>query len=199
MADEKDYYRILGVLDDAEDVVIRAAYRALAQRYHPDKWKGDPAEGLRRMSEINAAYEVLSDPAKRSAWDATRDKNQYDNNDTSDTNGNDSEASSETNHNWEVATEYHPHLKETERELSAVSGELGFTSRMLIATDRDSMIKGLQSPGFHSQMVNAAKGPMTVYAERKGSENEKCAYMAGFFMGRMTEAMTSFYRHVQKN
>ena len=37
----KDYYRTLGVLDDAEDIIIRAAYKALAQRYHPDKWKGD--------------------------------------------------------------------------------------------------------------------------------------------------------------
>ena len=33
----KDYYKILGVLDNAEDIVIKAAYRALAQKYHPDK------------------------------------------------------------------------------------------------------------------------------------------------------------------
>jgi DnaJ-class molecular chaperone len=37
MNSQKDYYRILGVLDDAEDIVIKAAYRALAQRYHPDQ------------------------------------------------------------------------------------------------------------------------------------------------------------------
>jgi curved DNA-binding protein CbpA len=74
---DKDYYRILGVLDDAEDVVIRAAYRALAQRYHPDKWQGDAAEATRRMAEINAAYAVLSDTEKRAAYDATRDKNQF--------------------------------------------------------------------------------------------------------------------------
>ena len=36
----KDYYRTLGVLDDAEDIVIKAAYHALAQRYHPDRWAG---------------------------------------------------------------------------------------------------------------------------------------------------------------
>ena len=40
MTSDKDYYRILGVLDDAEDIVIKAAYRALAQRYHPDRWQG---------------------------------------------------------------------------------------------------------------------------------------------------------------
>ena len=77
MNPDTDYYRTLGVLDDAEDVVIRAAYRALAQRYHPDKWQGDPAEATRRMVEINAAYAVLSDTEKRAAYDATRDKNQF--------------------------------------------------------------------------------------------------------------------------
>ncbi|MFM7010173.1 MAG: DnaJ domain-containing protein, partial [Betaproteobacteria bacterium] len=65
----KDYYRILGVLDDAEDIIIRAAYKALAQRYHPDKWTGDKEQANRKMSEINEAYEVLSDAAKRKAYD----------------------------------------------------------------------------------------------------------------------------------
>ena len=78
MNPDEDYYRVLGVLDDAEDVVIRAAYRALAQRYHPDKWQGDPAEVSRRMAEINAAYEVLSDSLKRRQYDLTRsDLNSY--------------------------------------------------------------------------------------------------------------------------
>ena len=56
----KDYYRILGVLDDAEDIIIRAAYKALAQRYHPDKWRGDSTEANKRMSDINEAYAILS-------------------------------------------------------------------------------------------------------------------------------------------
>lgn len=74
----KDYYRILGVLDDADDVVIRAAYKALAQRYHPDKWTGSKDEANKRMSEINEAYGVLSDPIKRKQYDSTR-KNQFEN------------------------------------------------------------------------------------------------------------------------
>ena len=39
----KDYYCILGVIKSAEDIVIKAAYRALAQKYHPDKFEGDEA------------------------------------------------------------------------------------------------------------------------------------------------------------
>ena len=65
MTSDKDYYRILGVLDDAEDIVIKAAYRALAQRYHPDRWQGDAGEATRRMAEINAAYAILSDTVTR--------------------------------------------------------------------------------------------------------------------------------------
>lgn len=59
MDSTKDYYAVLGVLPNAEDVVVRAAYRALAQRYHPDRFTGSENEANRRMSEINEAYQVL--------------------------------------------------------------------------------------------------------------------------------------------
>ena len=52
----KDYYRILGVLDDAEDIVIRASYRALAQKYHPDKWPGSHAESSKKMSRLGIRH-----------------------------------------------------------------------------------------------------------------------------------------------
>ena len=56
----KDYYSILGVSPTAELVVIRAAYRALALRYHPDTWGGDKTYAENLMRELNEAYEVLS-------------------------------------------------------------------------------------------------------------------------------------------
>ena len=65
----KDYYKILGILDDAEDIIIRAAYKALAQKYHPDKWRGDVNEINLRMTEINEAYQVLSDKDKKAKYD----------------------------------------------------------------------------------------------------------------------------------
>lgn len=64
-----DLYAVLGVLPDAEDVVIVAAYRALAQRYHPDRWKGDPTVAHDRMTRINHAFSVLGDNARRSEYD----------------------------------------------------------------------------------------------------------------------------------
>ena len=65
----KDYYKILGILDDAEDIIIRAAYKALAQKYHPDKWSGDVNDANLRMAEINEAYQFLSDKDKKAKYD----------------------------------------------------------------------------------------------------------------------------------
>lgn len=62
MASRKDYYKILGIPRDADKRVIKRAYRALAHEWHPDKYRGDlPADKVAaKMSEINQAYEVLS-------------------------------------------------------------------------------------------------------------------------------------------
>jgi hypothetical protein len=65
-----DYYAVLGVSPDASPEEIRRAYRDLAKRFHPDA-NPDPA-AAERMREINEAYAVLSDPAKRAAYDRAR-------------------------------------------------------------------------------------------------------------------------------
>jgi DnaJ-class molecular chaperone len=64
----KDYYKILGVPKAATPKEIKAAYRKLARKYHPDVNKGD-AKAEARFKEINEANEVLSDPAKRQRYD----------------------------------------------------------------------------------------------------------------------------------
>ncbi|HET8659115.1 MAG TPA: molecular chaperone DnaJ [Micromonosporaceae bacterium] len=63
----KDYYAILGVRRDASAEHIKRAYRKLARQYHPDV-NPDPA-AQEKFKDINAAYEVLSDPAKREIVD----------------------------------------------------------------------------------------------------------------------------------
>ncbi len=68
-----DYYAILGVHPTAEDIVIRAAYKALAQRYHPDRFPGSKDEAHRRMSDLTKAYEVLADPVRRPKYDRRRE------------------------------------------------------------------------------------------------------------------------------
>ncbi|MGZ8222907.1 MAG: J domain-containing protein [Methylobacter sp.] len=61
----KDYYRILGVSDNAEDVVIHAAFRLLAHRHHPDKQLENKEQANRIMSDINEAYQHLSAAAMK--------------------------------------------------------------------------------------------------------------------------------------
>jgi curved DNA-binding protein CbpA len=63
----RDLYEVLQVHPRAEAEVIRAAYRTLARKYHPDHG-GDSV----RMTQINDAWDVLGDPARRAAYDATR-------------------------------------------------------------------------------------------------------------------------------
>jgi curved DNA-binding protein len=63
----RDYYEVLGVSRDASEDEIRAAYRRLARRYHPDVNKEEGAED--RFKEISEAYEVLRDPEKRERYD----------------------------------------------------------------------------------------------------------------------------------
>jgi hypothetical protein len=63
-----DHYEVLGVTRDAPDEVVRAAYRALAAKHHPDRNPADPDAEL-RLKRINAAYQVLGDPTKRKLYD----------------------------------------------------------------------------------------------------------------------------------
>lgn len=66
----KDYYKILGVNTNAPDEVIKAAYRALAKKYHPDIYQGDKFFAEQKMKEINEAYDILSDNLKRKEYDS---------------------------------------------------------------------------------------------------------------------------------
>lgn len=69
MNGKSDYYDILGVDKNASAEEIKKAYRKLALEWHPDRHKEDKEVAEKKFKEINEAYQVLSDPEKRSAYD----------------------------------------------------------------------------------------------------------------------------------
>jgi len=68
MTSKRDYYEVLGVDRNADDSELKAHYRKLALKYHPDRNPGDK-EAEEKFKEASEAYEVLRDPHKRSIYD----------------------------------------------------------------------------------------------------------------------------------
>ena len=128
MTTAADYYQILGVLHDAEQIVITAAYRALASMYHPDRWKGDKAEANRRMADINVAYGVIGDPVKRAVYDKDRGR-------STSTFAEESESAeqafdqalSELEARWQTAVEVIPDLADIRKRLAKTAHRLAFS------------------------------------------------------------------------
>src|SRR5438093_5012231 len=80
----KDYYEVLGVPRTASEADIKKAFRKLAREYHPDVAK-NTKQAEEKFKEVNEAYEVLGDPAKRKKYD-------------------------ELGHNWRAGAEFRPRL-----------------------------------------------------------------------------------------
>jgi molecular chaperone DnaJ len=66
--DSRDHYEVLGVHRAASQEEIKIAFRRLASTHHPDKNQGDPHAAI-RFKEINASYQILSDPQRRAMYD----------------------------------------------------------------------------------------------------------------------------------
>ena len=67
---KRDFYEVLGVAKNASDEEIKKAYRKLAMKHHPDRNQGDAAKPAEeKFKEAKEAYEMLSDPQKRAAYD----------------------------------------------------------------------------------------------------------------------------------
>jgi curved DNA-binding protein CbpA len=134
----KDYYVILGVLPDAEDVVIKAAYKALVQRYHPDRFKGNAQEAQRKTAELNEAYEILSNPQKRAEYDRTPKASQGNTSDYDDDeeSGDGYSSFQELDENWQFALEYYPDLALVEARLRKISVPLSIGFRQAILSTK---------------------------------------------------------------
>ena len=122
-------YLTLGVLRDAEQIVITAAYRALAQRYHPDRWKGPSEEAHRRMAEVNVAYSMIDTPAKRREFDQSHPPEKADVFDESEDEGIDQafkSAMEVTEERWLLASDIYTDLPGLRAGLARISSTLAF-------------------------------------------------------------------------
>ncbi len=169
----KDHYRILGVIQDAEDIVIKAAYRALAQRYHPDKWAGSPEEATIRMSEINKAFSVLSDQIKRKQYDINLSSNEYDEPEEDFSNTVDENyLGTSLDYNWSTVVKYFPDLEDIFNDLSKISRPLAQTYKVYL----------LEKKEFTKRKVIADKLERE-FLEKYFGTNEEIIKFSKFLMG----------------
>lgn len=76
----KDYYKVLGLSRDADELQIKGAYRKMVKLHHPDKAHKlgiTKEDAERKMAQVNEAYEVLSDPELKARYDQGDDPNDH--------------------------------------------------------------------------------------------------------------------------
>jgi len=138
MLNGRTFYQILGVQPDAEDVVIKAAYRALSQRYHPDKWAGDPKVGSDRMTELNRAYAVLSDSDQRRVYDkelkAKGCDSEYPESEPAEELF--KEEVSEQDLDWQYAAQFFPEIDQHLDDLKKINYGLAFTYKSILLSKK---------------------------------------------------------------
>ena len=125
----KNYYHILGLSFESkpENSLINAAYKALVKLYHPDIFKGNNKDLKRKITEINEAYETLSNAEKKKKYDEQLNffhkNNLYD---FSELNLEDTEKFNDKffNNDWEIASIVYPELEERIFKLDLYSKKL---------------------------------------------------------------------------
>jgi curved DNA-binding protein CbpA len=163
---DKDYYAILGVLPSAEEIVIKAAYRALSKRYHPDVYKGPNL--VEKMADINEAYETLSSADGKAAYDEARgtksqDADEYFNDDFGTHNTVDP-----LDADWKVAVKYHPDLENAFAKLTKYSNKLAYSFKAYMLENKkfnniSEVARGLEAEflsvyfGKNKQVISFAK------------------------------------------
>lgn len=128
----KDYYAVLGIVPGVEAVVIKAAYKALIGKYHPDRSVG----GEDRAKEINEAYNVVGNASKRAEYDSSfytdnnwaADKGIFEDLDILD---------AEAKSAWIIVVEHFPGVVACTRELSLLSANLSSAFQLHLLETKD--------------------------------------------------------------
>jgi curved DNA-binding protein CbpA len=134
LSETKDLYAILGVLPDAEPEIIRAVYLALAKKYHPDS--SGSTETEEKFKEINAAYEILSDPERRREFDATRTDQEGATGQYEPDVDDEDLSVDDYQDDWDFAVEYRPELGDLLKQVATISPTLSIVFQSTILSSR---------------------------------------------------------------
>ncbi|HFB65819.1 MAG TPA: hypothetical protein ENJ60_09810 [Aeromonadales bacterium] len=126
----QNHYKVLGLTPDVEVDVIRAAYRALSRKYHPDRYNGDENHANELMKKINVAYEILSNTEKRAEFDNIWGHS--DDYQESEQNEEKYSAAMEIDDDWNFALEYYPALESLYSRLYIISPQIAYGFKILI-------------------------------------------------------------------
>lgn len=130
---KKDYYRILGVQEDADDLVIRASYLALLKRYNLDDWKGDKQQAIKILADINEAYSVLKDRYERLEYNSNRQNSQEEDVELVKSNLSPEEIEAA----WQVACNYYDDLDVLYFNLFQISEQVANNFKLSILSSKD--------------------------------------------------------------
>lgn len=124
-----NYYQILGVTQFAEDVVIKAAYRALVSMYHPDKNPSNADDD--KIKKINEAYNTLKDPPRRAEYDKKLSEQ------GELLTGAEFETKmpytiAELDDKWKIAVSFYPDLEKNLKGLGRISWRLAFSFKIFM-------------------------------------------------------------------
>lgn len=189
-----DPYQILGVLPSAESIVITAAYRALAQRYHPDKWPGDADLANQRMAAINDAYSKIGNPASRRKYDESQQSKQqasFSESDNEERSSAFDSALSDLESRWETARSIFPELSELRQRLSKISKSLAFSFVVYLLETREFQSRNQIAESLERQFLVQYFGtsaPVLEYALRLIFAKERAAALA---LNRLVDVMGS--------
>lgn len=127
-----DPYDVLGVAPDADPDVIRAAYRALAKKYHPDAQPEGKEQAEKKLRELNQAYEVLSDADRRARYDQERGGRDPAAGDSSQAEGTAAKHHTE----WTILEKQHPEMAFKYQQLLKMSRPLAAAYRRRVVREK---------------------------------------------------------------
>ena len=158
----KDYYGILGVMPNAEMAVVKAAYKALAGIYHPDR--NSSSEAVSKMQEINNAWDILSNNEIKEQYDAAI-KNKKPKNEAFDDLDENETVDKYFEEDWMLAISFYPDIVTIEERLTKISKRLGIAYKAYVLGEKKFIERKLIADEMEKEFLRTYFGsnPEVIY------------------------------------